>query len=272
MFWPAFVNLLLAWYEISVVQIIYAFVRPGLRIWRFRGYRHWGGGSRGRRPSRKGKFPNPLSIDPSEEIGKAMGGWQELGGWELVPGEIWFWSVAELINRAFLYWSILDLSTEFLYRWSSGVAGTRYCHARDDAVLLAGAPGYPLLGIFGWDAVGILDPIKERNITFFNGFGVSQNVGPGQVGIYFTATHDAGDGTPGPWIQSRMRCLTGPRAGVYRESEQFAPKSGGNQFGSSYDMGRDEVWIGEIRVNGAWHIHEPRLWCHGVFQEPVSGE
>ncbi len=104
---------------------------------------------------------------------------------------------------------------------------TKYCHARDDAVLLASAPGYPLLGIFGWDAVGILDVVKMRHIDFFNGFGVAQNIGHGAVALTF-GFKNTGGGLGPPWIEARLTCLSGPRAGSYasRRVSEGADKKG----------------------------------------------
>ncbi len=113
----------------------------------------------------------------------------------------------------------------------------------------------------------MLNVDKQRHIDFFNGFGVEQSVGPGVVGLAFSYLNTGG-GLGTPWIECRLSCLTGPRAGTYAERRidegDFASGSGG----CTYDMNSGEVWVGEIRVNGSWNIIKPQLFCHCVGYRP----
>lgn len=262
-FWPAFWKLVLQWYTIDITQILIAYLRPGFRAFGARSKKHWGSGTRGKRGGSKWTKLNPINFDPNDFIGGELLGWDEIPGKGPFPGELWFWTIEGLIERVQFYWMVMDLGTEFLYDWMSAVANTSYCHARDDGVLLATAPGYPLLGIFEWNAMGILEVIKQRNIDFFNGYGVGSGVGSGNVmaTASMECIADLGFGTS---ASIRVRCLTGPRAGLTME-QSYTAMPGEKVNGCAYGQtGAYEVWMGEIKVHGLWQIHDPTLNYHAV--------
>lgn len=258
---PALEHALIAWFYIDLIQVVRTMWTPPVWGWRNRLRSHYGPENRNNKRGLKGKVGKGLSFDPSSWVGKQLSPFADEEMVMLLPGEIWFWTATEAIVFEFFAYSVLDIGTGFFYEWASGVAQTQYCAARDDAVLYATAPGYPLLGIFGWDAVGLLNPVKQRNIDFFNGFGVAQSVGPGVVGLTFEYLN-IGGGLGPPWIECRMNCLTGPRTGTYAMQRVATGDLVGGSGGCTYDMQADEVWIGEIRVNGAWSIINPVLFCH----------
>jgi hypothetical protein len=266
-FWPAFWHLVLQWYTIDISQILIAYLRPGFRAFGARNKRHWGGGQRGRRPGGKKGRLNPLNFDPNEFIGSEILGWDEIPGKGPFPGELWFWTIEGLIERVQFYWMVMDLGTEFLYEWASAVARTSYCHARDDGVLLATAPGYPQSGIFGWDAMGILDAVKIRNIDFWNGYGVSSSVGPGQV-LATASMQCIIEGAGGGYAMLRVRCLTGPRAGLTMEVREDVTAGGTVSLAATGPTGAFEGWIAEIKVNGLFNIIGPTLNYHAIAPNP----
>lgn len=259
--WPAFINALIVWYQVDLVQVLRTMFKPPLIGWRIRGGRHMGGRSRSNRGELRRGLKGVIEFDPSDYVGKALSPFADEEMVVLVPGEIVFYTATEILLIAAFEYQIFDVSTQFLYQWTSGVAKSKYCQARDDAVLYATAPGYPLQGIFGWDTVGILNPVKQRNIDFFNGFGVEQSVGPGVVGCTFGAVN-IGGGIGPPWLEARMTCLTGPRAGSYASRRVSDDPNFKGEGGVTYDMQPGETWIGEIRVNGTWQISNPTLFCH----------
>ncbi len=260
-FWPAFLHAIITWYQVDLLQIVRTMWKPPLMGWRLRGGRHGGGPSRSRRGGFRSKFGKIVGFDPNDYVGNALNPFADEEMVMLLPGEIFFWTSIEVLILFFFEYQIYDISTAFLYEWTSGVSRSPYCHARDDAVLLATAPGYPLLGIFGWDPVGILDASKQRNIDFFNGFGVAQSVGVGVVAIS-CEFENVGGGIGPAWIECRLSCLTGPRAGSYAFQRMATGDFTAGSGGCTYDMSPGEVWIGELRVNGSWQISNPKLWCH----------
>lgn len=257
----ALIHALIFWFAVDLLQIFRVMFKPPIYALRTR---TWGHGRRGGSSKKRGfwhKFKGIVGFDYNDWIGKELNVYSTTEMVCLFPGEIWFWSGIELITRAGYYWAVVDVSTRFLYEWTSAVSNTKYCHARDDASLYASAPGYPLLGIFGWDAVGILTAEKMRNIDFFNGFGVAQSVNRGVFSLIFSykCTETI---IPDPWIRARVTCLTGPRAGSYAErlvGEGFPDE---DDTGITYDMAPGEVWIGEIRVNGSYNIIAPAISCY----------
>lgn len=258
--WPALLHAIIAWYAIDLIQIFRTMWKPPLWGMRFRGSRHKAPSGPSKKKGFKKRFKDIITFDVNDWVGHALNPFETGEMIELLPGEIWFWTGIDLIVIGAFYYSVIDITTEFLFEWTAAVAATRYCHARDDAVLLASAPGYELLGIFGWDPMGILDPVKMRNITFFNGYGVAQEISHGMVGMAF-GFKEEGSTVPDPWIESRLTCLTGPRAGSYQERRLASGTGASGTGGSTYDMGQGEVWIGEIRCNGRWLIQNPQLWC-----------
>lgn len=260
-FWPALKNALITWYQVDLLQVVRTMFKPPTFGWVSRGGRHGSRGSRSRPRALKRTFKDVVSFDPNDWVGNKLSPFADEEMIMLLPGEVWFWSGIELVTIGLFAFQIIDVSTAFAYEWTSGVAQSKYCQARDDAVLYASAPGYPLIGIFGWDAVGILDATKMRNIAFFDGFGVMQDIGPGMVSLVFS-WKNTGGGPGGPSIECRLTCLNGPRQGSYAHQmiSNVADASGAN--GCSYDMSAGEIWIGEIRVNGGYQIIDPVLWCH----------
>ncbi len=267
-FWPAFGHLVLGILALDVKQMFRSYLKPQFRAGKARGLAHWHGGEKGKRKGGKGgrfRFPD---FDYNDWLGKDLLGTNKYGGFAAFPGELEIWSIVDVFERLAFYFMVFDFGVGFFYEWASAVAQTKYCHARDDAVLLASAPGYPLLGIFGWDAVGILDAQKMRKVRFFNGFGASLEFGPGQAAISAVGRHTGGD--PDPWIEIRIRCLTGPRAGYTTGERADVVGMGSAQVGAQCVINGDEVWIGEIRVNGSWFIDAPTLNMHAVAKVPFQ--
>jgi len=216
---------------------------------------------------RGGRFRFP-DFDYNDWLGKDLLGTNKYGGFAAFPGELTIWTIVDVFERLAFYFMVFDFGVGFFYEWASAVAQTKYCHARDDAVLLADAPGYPLQGIFGWDAMGILDAVKMRKVQFFNGFGASLEFGPGQAAASCQGIAAGGD--PDPWIEMRLRCLTGPRTGyIIMDHIDVAPL-GHAQIGVQCAIMGQEVWIAEIRVNGGWQINGPTLNMHAVAKVPFQ--
>lgn len=258
---PALLHALIAWYTVDLIQILRTMWKPPILGVRGRGVGHRSGIQRSRKRGLKSLLGKIIEFDPNAWVGNHL---NPLGVYEtyvLVPGEVLFWTAFDVAIVAAFYWSIIDIGSGLLYEWTSAISTSQYCRARDDAVLQATAPGYPLLGIFGWDAIGVLTPTKMRNVDFFNGFGVSQSVGSGVVSCSFDF-ENTGGGVGTPWIECRMSCLTGPRAGVYRERRLSEGAGLSGSGGTTYNMLPGEVWIGEIRVNGSYQIKNPVLFCH----------
>jgi hypothetical protein len=267
-FWPAFKKLLIAWFALDLKQIFRTMLRPKYRALSVRSRRHLGGGEKGKRGRGKRIKLNPFSYDPNDVIGGTLNPYDGHPGFGPAPGELWFWSALEIFERVAYYWMVLDLGTDFLYNWASGVSETKYCHARDDAVLTASNPGYPLLGIFGWDAVGTLDAEKQRKVLFFNGFGAALEFGPGAALLTFSFANT--DGQPGAWIECRLRCLNGPRIDYSNTLRDDCGPFGSGTCAVHVDISGAETWMGEIRVNGSFDIEQPTLNMHAVFHpDPI---
>ncbi len=260
-FVPAFISALIMWYQVDLVQVLRTMWKPPIYGWRVRGGRHGAKGEKGKKGKIGRKFKDIATFDPNEHVGKLLNPFADEEMIMLLPGEVLFWTGIDVIVLAAFFYSIMDVGTAFLYEWTAAVSMSKYCQARDDAVLLASAPGYPLLGIFGWDAVGVLNADKLRNIEFFNGFGVEQNVGVGVVGLAFSF-QNFGGGAGTPTIECRLNCTTGPRAGIYAQRLVGSGDNAAGSAGCTMDIQPGEVWIGEIRVNGAWHIIDPQLFVH----------
>jgi len=249
-FWPAFSQLVLEWYAIDIKNIFTAFLRPGLFAIEGRSSRHWGAGDKGKRGKKGGWVTKAITFDPSEWIGKMIGGGEEVRARALPPGAAWMWIFEGTIERFLFYCMVLDLVTNFSYRWASSMVETKYCQAAQDAVFLGEVRDIPMLGIFGWSPVGALFPRKMRNISFFNGFGVAQTVGMGHIS--FTADIRPIEADPsGDWVRARLRCLTGPSAGTEVVEEHDSSSGEAFQIGLSTAARPGDVWIAETLANGA---------------------
>lgn len=266
-FWPAFWHLVLQWYTIDITQIFIAYLRPGFRAFKVRSKKHWGSGTRGKRGGSKWSKLNPVNFDPNEFIGNDILGWDEIPMKGPFPGELWFWAIEGVIERAQFLWMVMDLGSAFLYEWTSAVARTQYCHARDDAVLTATAADYPQSGIFGWDPMGILTAVKMRNLTFWNGYGVATNVGPGQI-LALAGLECIPSGTPNPWAELRVRCVSGPRTGYEMLVHNDFTEGQTQDMAATGPTAGQETWLAEIRVNGLFLIKSPTLQFHATARNP----
>ena len=264
-FWPAFQQLVLEWYAIDIKNIFVAFLRPGLFAIEGRSGRHWGGGRKGKRGKQGGWVTKAITFDPSEWLGKHIAGGEEFRARALPPGATWMWILEGTIERFLFYCMVLDLVTEFAYRWSSSMVETKYCSAAQDASFLGEIKDQLLLGIFGWTPVGMLTVRKMRNISFFNGFGVGQTVGIGHAS--FSASIRPIESDPsGDWVRVRLRCLTGPSAGmeIVEEHDSSNGKSFEQGVGASARPG--DVWIAETLANGAHMMDVAYLSLGSAYQ------
>ena len=178
-FRDAFKEVVIAWYTIDLKNIMTSFLRPQNYIIERRSRRHWGGGEKSKRPTSWEKVWEASGIDPNEWLGEHLWGGDEVRARKVPPMAQWLWVIEGVIERLLFWFFVLDLVTQFVYRWSSSIVFSKYCAAQADAVLYGTCGPYPLLGIFDWDAVGSIHPEKQRNIDFFNGFGISASRGSG---------------------------------------------------------------------------------------------
>jgi hypothetical protein len=256
-FWKALGRVALGIIAVDVKQIVRSTLRPQFSRLKSRGLAHYHSGEKGNRPG-KGKrnfeFDN---LDYNDITGKGLHNLLDLEPIVITDAELAIWTVVdvfELLAFEYMIWtSVLDVA----YFTAMGVASSKYCHARDDAVLLASAPGYPSSALFGWDAMGILDIVKQRKVQFWNGFGAALDVGPG----WAIATAGIESGTSNPFhVDFRLRCLTGPRTDLVSQVSYDIPAGGGKvQAGTQAMINAGETWIAEIKGTDSYFVREPTL-------------
>lgn len=227
--WDPLWDMILEWYAIDIWQILTTAAREITLGGLSRSHRHGGRGKKGRRGFWRNAPKFLLSFDPNEFLGKFL-----LGGEEIAsqPPGLWkwrFWAVYGIIERLQFWYFVLELVSEFLYRWMSAVAETKYCQARDDAIFFSDAAGNVSVGIFGWVATNTTPATKMRNLSFYNGFGVQQTIAHGlatfsgtAVGRFLAVTGQ---------ISCRIRCIAGPNIG--KENTATATTIGREQVGFS---------------------------------------
>lgn len=269
--WQPLGTLIMSWYVIDLKNVFVAYMRPGLFAIEGRSHRHWGGGKKGAK--RTGfstaweKLGEVVGWDASEVLGKELWGADELRARPLPPGASFLWIFEGVIERLFFYWMVLDLGTEFIYNWMSAVEQTKYCAASRDAVFYAICGPYPLLGIFGWDAQGAFHPLKQRNIDFFNGFGVMATGGQGSAGGSATI-HLPADGPASANIWCRIRCLLGPSAGAVAETHYTIMNDEILEVGAGTAISSGDLIIFEIKVDAGMSLHEAGLFYQQQFVVP----
>jgi hypothetical protein len=269
--WDPLGHLILSWYVIDLKNVFTAYLRPGLYAVEGRNSRHWGGGKKGKPRTGFGDAWNRLGTvvgwDPNEVLGKGLWGADELRARPLPPGAQYLWIFEGVIERLFFYWMVVDLGTEFFYNWMSAVEETKYCQASRDAMFLADCGPYPLLGIFGWDTQGAFHPIKQRNISFFNGFGVMAHGGAGSAGG--SAIIHLPDGGPlQATIQTRIRCLLGPSAGSETFSETIIQRGSTVTVGAGTAVASGDLIVFEIRVDAGMDLLKAHLFYQQRFVVP----
>lgn len=186
LFWPALRQFILNWFEISVFGVMVAFFRPRYPLKGGRAIGHYSRHKKRSRVPKKIQWQGILDFDPSEFIGHQLGGALGLPDRPVGLWQTRFWLIEGVIERVAFWYSVMELSTEFLYTWTSSMAETVYCRARDDAVYMGRQEAWPELPIMGWVAFPIDDIIKLRRMSFATGFGCVPAVGRG------VATFDAG--------------------------------------------------------------------------------
>lgn len=262
-FWRALGHAVLGVIAIDVKQMVRSSLRPSLSKLRKRSVGHWQRGEKHNRPGKGKKNYKFENLDYNDRLGRELHEFLELEPTVIADGELALWTIIDVFELAVFYYMVFDIAVDFIYEGMRGVAQSKYCQARDDAVLLASAPGYPLLAIFGWDAMGILDAVKQRKVQFFNGFGAALDFGPVQILASFTATN--GSGTNPNTVSYRLRCLTGPRAGLINENAVTLPGGGQATIGIQAVGNGGETWICEIKVTDSAFIGGPALNMHAVY-------
>lgn len=269
--WQPLGTLILSWYVIDLKNVFVAYMRPGLFAIEGRSGRHWGGGNKGKKRTGFSRAWERLGTvvgwDASEVLGKELWGADELRARPLPPGASFLWIFEGVIERLFFYWMVLDLGTEFIYNWMSAVEQTKYCAASRDAIFLGDCGPYPLLGIFGWDAQGSFHPLKQRNIDFFNGFGVMASGGPGSAGGSATIFLPD-DGPPTATILCRMRCLLGPSAGAEANTSYIIERGSRVEVGAGTAIASGDLVIFEIKVDAGMTLEKAHLFYQQQFVVP----
>lgn len=261
-FWKALGRVALGLIAVDVKQIVRSTLRPQYSRLKSRGLAHWHSGEKGKRPGKgRGRYQFE-NLDYNDITGKGLHNLLDLEPIVITDAELAFWSVVdvfELLAFEYMIWtSVLDVA----YYTALGVASSKYCQARDDAVILADAPGYPSSALFGWDAMGILDVVKQRHVQFFNGFGAALDFGPGMA----LATAGITSGTSHPFhVDMRLRCLTGPRTDLaHTVGYDIAAGGGTVQAGVQAMINGGETWIAEIKGSDSYFVTRPTLSMHAT--------
>lgn len=269
--WQPLGTLVLSWYVVDLKNVFVAYLRPGLFAIEGRSHRHWGKGQKGKPRTGFGsaweKLGEVAGWDPNEVLGKGLWGADELRARPLPPGASFLWIFEGVLERLFFFWMVLDLGTEFLYNWMSAVEETKYCAASRDAVFLAECGPYPLLGIFDWDVQGAFHPQKQRNIDFFNGFGVMAAGGPGSAGGSATILLPD-DGPDTATIQTRIRCLLGPSTGAETGSSYIIKRGERLTVGAGTAIASGDLIIFEIKVDAGMTMEKAHLFYQQQFVVP----
>lgn len=241
--WQPLFQLVLEWYAIDIKQIIITYYRPRIPGGFPRLGRHGSRGRKGKRKLRRNPVTGLLEFDPNEFLGKLLQGGEEFPS---RPVGLWaarFWIIEGVIERITFWWFVLEVLTDFLYRWMSAVAETKYCKARDNAVFLSQKSGTVSIGILGWSVTGWGSPQKMRRILFYNGFGVMQAVGPGIASFSGTCTGRL-PGVSGS-ISARLRVVNGPNFGREAVHTVYTTDLGAAAFGLTIDIDRSDTVLVE---------------------------
>lgn len=257
--WPALGRLVLEWFAFDLLNMITAYLRPRLVGSRIRSRSHYRRGRKGKRGKFRRVLGEIIDFDPADFVGRHLPGAEEISHRPLAPGVITLWAFEEIIERYLYYYMVLDLTTEFLYNWCSAVAETRYCQARDDAVLWAAFDSFGQTGIFGW--TGILYPTteKERNLLFWNGAGVTQTVGNGVISALCEA-HCTDDPAHNAFAAIRVRCLGGPSVGQEDFIVVHATAGEDVTLSCSSQCQPGDLWISEALCSGVWTFKNGHLF------------
>lgn len=265
-FWPAFGELVLEWYAFDLLNMFKAFLKPNLYAIEGRSSRHWGKGEKGKRKGWTNWIRLTVSFDPSEWLGNNVWGAEELRARQIPPLAGYLWIFEGLIERFLWYCMVLDLVTAFAYRWMSAVVETRYCQAADDPVFLGSIASTPLLAIFGMDTLGIWQPDKMRNLSFYNGFGVGGNQGGGTAS--WSGTVSQPSDAPGVrHLVCRCTVQAGPSAGRFVETSYTFGPGVTQQVGCGMAIQRGDIVIYQYQVDNTLFATGLRAF----YQQAFSG-
>lgn len=263
--WVPLGKLILAWYTIDLMNIFTAWIGVRGRIPRWRSGRHMGGGKKKRRGGGKNPLAFALSFDPGEWIGETLFGGEELSHRTVPPGVTFLWSIYGQIERLNYYFMVLDLGSDFIVNWISGVARMAYCGNREDAVLLATKPWAEQIGIFGWSAVVWDDTQKSRKLTFWNGVGFNQIVGPGICRVtldYECFTGDPVQGLLAVRIQ-RYEGITVETVG-FQQTHALPGQTGALVVDAP--IREDALYLVEILVGGYFRFENLEFYAHAPWR------
>lgn len=256
---PALGDAVIAWYTVDLKDIVTAMVRPKSIFGRGRSAFHLTSGERGKRGPGGNYFDDVKDFDPNDFIGKNLPGGNELN--ERIPGpwETRFWLLEGLAEVAGFWWMVYDLTSSFAYRWASAVSETAYCHARDDASFVGKVPHSIGLGIFGWDTQVWGVPVKERNIVFYNGFGIMQETGFGVASFSCLAT-PIGTSTDS-WVEFRISGNGGPSG--YHEDFRHFDTPGGEPAAAQVSINIEPgmTVICQMRCNGVGFFYDNMVFA-----------
>ncbi len=185
----------LTWFTFGLTDVLRGYVRPSKAL---------GGTSfnrRGKEKKPKTKFSRAVNRlknvayevpgvgdDLGNWIGKNLPGAHEIKGRSIGQGELLFWTIDDLAQRALLALLIADIAVDFLYEWATLVAETEYCKRQYADSLYATGPasnaGFPFVCL---PVTGAVTVFAEGQVGYLGNQGTCGNgVHRAVSGITFT--------------------------------------------------------------------------------------
>lgn len=261
--WQPLWLMVLEWFAIDLWQILTTYARPNL----FYGTTRIGGHGSSNKGKKRGfwrdKFGKILSFDINDFIGNLLPFGEEIKEEHVSLGRARLWLIFGVIERVSFWWFVAELTTDFLYRWMSAVAESKYCQARDNAVFLSNLPSGVTIGVAGWLPSYWGTPLKSRRITFYNGFGVEQNTAIG-IATTYGACHAIEPVVPG-YIRCRMRIVAGPQAGKIVEETIHTTADETVSMSLFVEILPGDLVVVETSANGPAY-----LWTSNMFLVQAS--
>lgn len=165
---PAALELYISLATFGALDVVRAAAQPG----RGRGGAHGrrGSRSRGRGKSRSGglgRIAGALT-SPGESLGAKIGSEAGIRGRSVSQGVSHMWAIDGVIQRGLWAWMVADLASDFAANWTSNLYNTKFCQAKDDAVVYVEDNGAGALAIQGWVGSVWADPVKQRGPVGYN--------------------------------------------------------------------------------------------------------
>jgi hypothetical protein len=221
--WPALMEALITYYALDMVQIFTRYVKPPGIYRQMRGSPHSKGDKKKPKPRTWRRYWRSFSnFDPNNAVADLTPNDGFFPDRQVTPGVRTLWTLYDIEQRT-MYWIMCyEIAEEFFYKWSTGVANSRYCKEQYRPWVMATFTTDGNVPIVPETPIVIEEVVKARHGAFAFGNGAAAP-GRGSIASFSCRMSPS---TPPDAIRPNQKVLIRHSSGVVAEGNAFGAPGG----------------------------------------------